>query len=390
MNEPRESSELNEVLLADIWRAFAIYDRSANAAQKRFMFLRLWILRLSVVVTCVAVFHSQFPDILVINTSFLTQLIPDFPKTIDILQIFVILIPISVSILLAGAVKFDRGINWILLRVSAEIIKQEIYQYRTQVGDYNDKNIRDIKFAKEIQNINERLMKTQVNQSGLAWNKIKINDKSSLLKTIHEAIGDKDKDPFSSLTAEQYLEYRLLDQLTWYRKKTLELDKKWQLWQWLIYILGGVGTFLAAIRRDVWIAVTNAIAASALSFLEFRQFDSTLIGYNQTASNLENILCWWHALTPEARNDPKNVEKLVEGSERVIRSETTGWVQEMKDAMANLYKADEERLAKEAKEVGNDGQVVKTVEIETKVDVVKKAEETVVTVKEKTDQESLE
>ena len=351
MNESRELSELNEVLLADIWRAFAIYDRSAINAQKRFLFLRLWILRLSVVVTCVAVFHSQFPNILVINTSFLIQLIPEFPKTIDILQIFVILIPISVSILLAGAVKFDRGINWILLRVSAEIIKQEIYQYRTQVGDYNDKNIRDIKFAQEIQNINERLMKTQVNQSGLAWNKI--NDKSSLLKTIHEAIGDKDKDPFSSLTAEQYLEYRLLDQLTWYRKKTLDLEKKWQLWQWLIYILGGVGTFLAAIKRDVWIAVTNSVAASALSFLEFRQFDSTLIGYNQTAMNLQNILYWWNALTPEARNDPKNVKKLVESSERVIRSETTGWVQEMKDAMANLYKVEEKDLPKDSKDDGS-------------------------------------
>jgi hypothetical protein len=344
---------LNEILLADIWRAFVIYDRSAINAQKRFLFLRLWILRLSVVVTCVAVFHSQFPDILVINTSFLIQLIPDFPKTINILQIFVILIPISVSILLAGAVKFDRGIHWILLRVSAETIKQEIYQYRTHIGDYNDKNIRDIKFAQEIQNINERLMKTQVNQSGLAWNKIKTDDKSSLLKTIHEAIGDKDKDPFSSLTAEQYLEYRLLDQLAWYRKKTLDLEKKWQLWQWLIYILGGVGTFLAAIKRDVWIAVTNAIAASSLSFLEFRQFDSTLIGYNQTAMNLQNILYWWNALTPEARNDPKNVKKLVESSERVIRSETTGWVQEMKDAMANLYKVEEKDLPKDSKDDGS-------------------------------------
>jgi hypothetical protein len=344
---------LNEILLADIWRAFVIYDRSAINAQKRFLFLRLWILRLSVVVTCVAVFHSQFPDILVINTSFLIQLIPEFPKTINILQIFVILIPISVSILLAGAVKFDQGINWIFLRVSAETIKQEIYQYRTHIGDYNDKNIRDIKFAQEIQNINERLMKTQVNQSGLAWNKIKTDDKSSLLKTIHEAIGDKDKDPFSSLTAEQYLEYRLLDQLAWYRKKTLDLEKKWQLWQWLIYILGGVGTFLAAIKRDVWIAVTNAIAASSLSFLEFRQFDSTLIGYNQTAMNLQNILYWWNALTPEARNDPKNVKKLVESSERVIRSETTGWVQEMKDVMANLYKVEEKDLTKDSKDDGS-------------------------------------
>ena len=60
----------------------------------------------------------------------------------------------------------------------------------------------------------------------------------------------------------------------------------------------------------------------------------------------------------------------------------------MKDAMTDLYKADEERLSKEQK--SNDGQVLKTVEIETKVDVMKKVEETTVTVKEKTDQESSE
>jgi hypothetical protein len=114
--------------------------------------------------------------------------------------------------------------------------------------------------------------------------------------------------------------------------------------------LGGVGTFLAAMKLDVWIAVTNAIAASILSFLEFRRLDSTLIGYNQTATNLENILWWWYALTDKDRTEPKNIEKLVESSERVIRSETTGWVQEMKDAMADLYKMDEDRLAKEAEE----------------------------------------
>ena len=288
------------------------------------------------------------------------------------------------SILLAGTVKFGRGVNWILLRASAETIKQEIYRYRTQVGNYSDPKLRDLNFAQEIQAINERLMKTQVNQSGLVWNEPKVNKRQSWLKRINQfwstvllkqlrkkrnkqflvnkdflayrltflmfkeeqnKQSKEDKNAlYSPLTAQQYIDERLINQLNWYRKKTLELDKKWQLWQWLIYILGGVGTFLAAIRRDVWIAVTNAIAASALSFLEFRQFDSTLIGYNQTASNLENILCWWHALTPEARNDPKNVKKLVESSEKTIRTETTGWVQEMKDAMADLYKIEEKDL----------------------------------------------
>ena len=407
--------KLNEDLLENISRTFTIYDRSATNAQKRFIFLRLLILRLSVIVTLLAVLQSEFKnyrdgfDL----TSALRQYFPYFPNlrqfVSDFLGILVILAPISVSILLAGTIKFGRGVNWILLRASAEVIKQEIYRYRTQVGNYSDPKLRDLNFAHEIQAINERLMKTQVNQSGLFWNEPKVNKRQSWLKEridkfwskflpkqwqkkqdSQSVVSDAKTDPYSPLTAKEYIDERLIDQLKWYRRKTLDLDKKWQLWQWWIYLLGGVGTFLAAMKFDVWIAVTNAIAASILSFLEFRRLDSTLIGYNQTATNLENILWWWYALTPEAKADKKNVEKLVESSERVIRSETTGWVQEMKDAMADLYKTDEERLAKEAKEVSNDGQVLKTVEIETKVDVMKQVEETTVTVKEKTDQESSE
>jgi hypothetical protein len=354
MTEPIKTSGLNEILLADIWRAFAIYDCSATNAQNRFFLLRLLILRLSVFVTFVAVAYSQIktqPKDLILSVDQSLPYFSIFHGWVNFaLEFVVILAPILVSILLAGTVKFGRGVNWILLRASAETIKQEIYLYRTQVGNYRDSTIRDINFAKEIQAINERLMKTQVNQAGLAWNAIKVNDHQSLRTTIQAAIAAQDKDPFSTLTAEQYLDYRLIDQLTWYRKKTLILDKKWQQLQWLIYILGGVGTFLAAMKLDVWITISNAIAASILSFLEFRRLDSTLIGYNQTATNLENILWWWYALTDEARTEPKNIEKLVESSERVIRSETTGWVQEMKDAMADLYKMDEDRLAKEAED----------------------------------------
>jgi hypothetical protein len=384
MNEPMESPnstevsppvKLNKDLLENISRTFTIYDRSATNAQKRFIFLRLLILRLSVIVTLLAVLQSEFKnyhdgfDL----TSALRQYFPYFPNVrkfmSDFLGFLVILAPISVSILLAGTVKFGRGVNWILLRASAEVIKQEIYRYRTQVGNYSNPKMRDLNFAQEIQAINERLMKTQVNQAGLAWNEPNVNKCQSWLKKRidkfwskflprqsqkkqenQSAVSDAKPDPYSSLTAQQYINERLIEQLKWYRKKTLDLDKKWQLWQWWIYLLGGVGTFLAAMKFDVWIAVTNAIAASILSFLEFRRLDSTLIGYNQTATNLENILWWWYALTDEARTEPKNIEKLVESSERVIRSETTGWVQEMKDAMADLYKMDEDRLAKEAED----------------------------------------
>ena len=341
-----KSSSLNPILLADIWRIFILYDRSATKAQKQFIFFRKLILILSVTATALAVIESVIKPLIepsakesVIKFIFSSNF--SGLSLAVILHSLVIITPITVSILLVGSVKFERGFNWILLRASAETIKQEIYRYRTQVANYSDINRRDANFAQEIQTIGERLIKTQVNQAGLAWDKLKPSNGQTLLEAIKQGISEQDSDPFSPLTAEQYIDYRLIDQLVWYRKKTLILDKQWQILQWLIYVLGGVGTFLAAIKLQVWIAVTNAMAAALLSFLEFKRLDATLVGYNQTATNLENILCWWHALTPEAKADPNKIEKLVESSEKVIRAETTGWVQEMRDALGTLYEEKE-------------------------------------------------
>ena len=159
-----------------------------------------------------------------------------------------------------------------------------------------------------------------------------------------------DIEPFSPLTIEQYLEYRLIDQLSWYRRKTVKLDRQWQLLQWLIYVWGGLGTFLAAIRAEIWIAITNAIATAIASFLDFKQLDSTMMCYNQAACNLENLLCWWHALTDEARTNPENIKKLVNSTEKVIQSETSSWVEEMREALSELYKENDDSKDKSSNE----------------------------------------
>jgi hypothetical protein len=155
---------------------------------------------------------------------------------------------------------------------------------------------------------------------------------------------------FSPLTVEQYLAYRLFDQLSWYRSKTVKLDRQWQILQWSIYVLGGLGTFLAAMQVQIWITITNAIATAISSFLDFKQLDSTLVCYNQAASNLENVLCWWYALTDEARTDSENIKKLVKSTEGVIHSATSSWVAEMSEALSGLYEENKDSKDKPSNE----------------------------------------
>ena len=317
MTDPSQSNGLNPNLLEKAWELFEIYDRTAIATQKRFLNFRIAILVVGVVSTVLVVIKSQYP----LNNS--------DNQVVNILGMglngLVILAPITVSVLLAASVKLDRGMNWILLRASAEIIKKEIYLYR--VGFYDPKDA-DRFLAKEIQVVGDRLMKTQVNRSGLV---ISASKSKKSQPVDREAL-------FSPLTVEQYLEYRLIDQLSWYRSKTVKLDSQWQFLQWSIYVWGGLGTFLAAINKEIWVAITNAIATAIASFLDFKQLDSTLVCYNQAACNLENLLCWWHALTDEEMANPNNIKKLVENTEKVIQAATSSWVAEMSDALSGLYK----------------------------------------------------
>jgi hypothetical protein len=315
--------------LEDAWRRFATYDQNAIIAQKRFFRLRKWILALGVVATILALVHSTLEPI-------------EIPWVVQVnfyLNFLVIATPILVSLLLAGSVKFERGVSWVLLRNSAEAIKKEIYRYRARVEIYSQKKQEkkeeieppEVKLARKVKRVGERLMKTQVNRSGLTPYEGKLPPQYGAAR---------DDDGFSDLEPEKYLAWRLEDQLNWYQKKALVLDKQLQRLQWLIYILGGVGTFLAAVGLEIWIAVTIALVGALTTFLEFKRVETTLTAYNQAATDLDSIHTWWHALPDEDKKDEKkqeNFEKLVKNTEAVIQSEHAGWVQEMRDALAELY-----------------------------------------------------
>jgi len=66
------------------------------------------------------------------------------------------------------------------------------------------------------------------------------------------------------------------------------------------------------------------------------------VRYNQSATDLANVRDWWTKLSPAAKRNPKNIDQLVEFTEKVLETETSGWVQRMENALAQL-KAEEEK-----------------------------------------------
>ena len=97
-----------------------------------------------------------------------------------------------------------------------------------------------------------------------------------------------------------------------------------------------LGTFLAAIRAELWVALTAAIVTALGAYLHYRQTESTLVRYNTTASNLDSVLMWWASLTPNQQAVPENVRRLVDTTEKILESESVGWLAQMRSAIADL------------------------------------------------------
>jgi hypothetical protein len=349
------SQSPNIKLLRDVWQRFATYDANAGRLQQAFRKIQFWILALGLIAVFLAVFEKQgqalvsrqqvkaLTEQVKANTD--QQQPAETAKTyqrlenaLGWLRYPIIVLPIFTAILLAYYNKFRPANKWILLRGSAEAIKREIYRYRSRTGDYSKDrlttNSRDDVFHERLEPVSRRLMQTDVNHGGL-----KPYD-GPLPPEMEGA--QKNDDGFSFLTAERYIELRLEDQLKYYSGKTPKLERQIKHMQIAILIAGGAGTLLAAVHAELWVALTTALATALTTSIASRQLEETLVRYNQSAADLANVRDWWTKLSPAAKRNPKNIDQLVEVTEKVLETELSGWVQRMENALEQL-KAEEEK-----------------------------------------------
>ena len=310
-------------ILEQAWRQFATYDSNSGSHQSLFKRLQVAILVLGVLAVLLALIQTEIFGV-------------DEPTTFSlwyaVLRYAIILAPILISILISVSNRFKSGNKWIMLRSGAESLKREIYRYRTQSGIYSDdatrEKSRDVKLADKISLVTRQLMKTAVNEASVPPYKGEVPPK------MYGAAGDDDG--FSVLTPEDYIKIRLGDQLNYFSGKTGSLERKLKLLQWSIYVIGGLGTLLAAVGFELWVALTVTLAAAFATYLEYSQTENTLVLYNQVATNLNNTLTWWAAMTSVERANPDNLDLLVDQTEQALADEHAGWVQQMTDALADL------------------------------------------------------
>lgn len=327
-------------VLMQAWETFATYDRNAKSQQKRSNRLQRCIITLGFAGTVLAVIHKLLTPVAATVAGTVAATPPATAPVAspfnftghhfyDWLGIFLIVVPIMLTTLLTVVSRFKQSSKWLLLRAAAELIKQEIYRYRTRVRHYGG-TAQDT-LAKKLSDINTRTMSTEVNSSAL------IRYVGTLPPDMDAAKGGDDG--FSDLSPERYLEVRVGDQLSYFVDwKNPRLERQLKFYNWLIFIVGGIATFLAAMNQSIWLAATTAFITAVGAWLHYRQTESTLMKYNQTAANLFNIKAWWNALSAEEQSKQANVDLLVDHTEQVLQAEVDGWVQQMRNALTGLQK----------------------------------------------------
>lgn len=389
--------------LKTAWKQFAIYDYNATIHQKRFRKAQFLILVLGVVGTLLALSQSMLKNelnvlkvqyeldvdtaltldntLLAIEKKQIKQAkqvelaglsemelkvkldilareniknIPDTERyficlsnqicTMRILEqglgFLILLIPILISLLLAATNRFNSGNKWLMLRAGAEAVKREIFIYRTFAGSYNSYQLgeafnRESVLAKKLQTISHQLMQSDVNTTSL-------HDYTGTLPPQYSTA--KRDDGMSILTPEYYLTFRLEDQLDYYLNKTNKTAKLAHILHWVSLSIGAIGTLLAALSLELWIALTTALVVALSSYIEQQQLETSLRKYNQASVELAALRNWWVALSAREQADQTNIDQLVEGSERVLQSEFSGWMEEMRDSIGKLREEQEKRL----------------------------------------------
>jgi SLOG in TRPM, prokaryote/SMODS and SLOG-associating 2TM effector domain 1/Protein of unknown function (DUF4231) len=321
--------DLNRILLAridlrvdtliDSWNRYDDLDQAAIRKQVLYRNLQLTILSLGLVATLLAIARSGNALHPWLKQLFPPQYVPAFRSLTHFL---LVLTPITISILIAASSRFREGNKWILLRASAEAIKREIFRYRMQASAYgNDQCLqtsRELKLAAKLKDISSALAQSEVNRTNLP------------------AVVKIDPTRLTFLGPEDYLKDRIEDQIGYFVSKTSSLYKQLKTMQVWIYIAGGVGTALAAFGADVWVALTTALAATLTTRLEMDQVENTLVQYNQALTGLRNIASWWKALSKWEKGRRRNVDLLVEQTEKTLEGELAGWVQQMQTALDKL------------------------------------------------------
>jgi hypothetical protein len=126
-------------------------------------------------------------------------------------------------------------------------------------------------------------------------------------------------DGHEPITGDQYLTFRLDQEIKAYRKLAIQCERWAYCLQIIILLATAFNAILAFAEQTIWMPVIVAVTSSAQAYTDFERFGPQLTVANNALTKLENLRVWWESLSLKERRNIVNREYLVEVTEANIQ-----------------------------------------------------------------------
>ncbi|HUI87451.1 MAG TPA: DUF4231 domain-containing protein [Anaerolineales bacterium] len=298
-------------ILTVAWERYSQYDAYAvrrNHAQLR---LRRWVAILGVMATLFAILLQVHP----------------FQSSDAVSWIFKVLLiasPLLGSFLAAFNTKFYANGDWLTLRAGAEEILKEIYNYRTILQNRLD---RHTYLENRLQEIQRQVYR------GISG-EVVMRPYAGKLPPYYDSNQPHSDPGFKDLNGEEYLKYRVKNQLDYHTRKVNQFQRDRVRLQLFVLSAGFAGAFLAALGGSfsLWVALAASTATALIGWQELRNLDATVRNYSKVILELTIISDHWNNLTPAEKNKA-GFYRMVQATENVLWSQNVEYIKSMQEAL---------------------------------------------------------
>ena len=302
----------HDPILEQAWQQYANLDVSANRRAKGFYDSRRRIALLGVLAIVLALLNQQF----FLTFDVLTPPPPGnepfqgyYSLGLVVRGLFIIVATLAAAFAASATRSYSAG-SWLTYRAAAEEVKEATYIYRTILPKDRSRRAYLKKRLGEIQ-------QTVMSNLGAEYT---LDEYKGPLPSSYWP-HSPDSDPgFGDLTGDEYVKYRLKNQLDWHSRKILQRKGERSQMNTAILAVGLLGALLAALGGflAIWVVLTISILSALLGWQELRKVDETIKNYSDLVVQLSNLYDHWQNLEPEERT-PEEFEKIVLGCERILR-----------------------------------------------------------------------
>jgi hypothetical protein len=305
------------------WQRFLEFDRQSIRQKETNRRIRIPIILLTLLATVLAVVISYKET-------------NDFIKDIsEALRVTIIIVPLVAAGLMTYAYQFYPSLSWITYRVGAELIRQHIYLYRMEAGEYAQQDLQKQQklLLGKVGDASER-----VSQIGASVPYLQ-TDIENLTEQVKSHTDNEEDDGFSRMQVDAYIIQRVMPQREWYIDKLHDNYKKLRVWRTMVIIFTAMSSALAALGGEPLVAITTAIGVALGMYIQLQMYGATYAIYHSTAIRVGTELSAWSILTPEQKQDPARAASLVANIEKIFQEERDAWFQQASQAQMATEKA---------------------------------------------------